>query len=69
MISMIFLMLLVAMLIIGTVLAFGAYGAYTGRFGCDKTSFEMALPPAVMSIACYAIAYGFLCVSRMEWIF
>lgn len=68
-ISTVFLIPFVILWILGTIFAFSAYFMmYTGRFGCDKTPFEMALPPAIISFVLYAVAYGCLLLSRMEWV-
>jgi len=63
----IFLILFVVVSILGTVFAFAAFFMYTGRFGCDQTSVEMALPPAIMCLMCYAAAYVCLLLSGVEW--
>jgi hypothetical protein len=56
------------MLILGTLFAFATFSMYIGRFKCDKTQFEMALPPAIMTFMVYAAAYACLLLSGMEWV-
>jgi len=68
-VSIVFLIGFVIELILATILAFSTFFMYTGRFGCDKTPFEMALPSAIMSFVLYAVAYACLLLSRMEWMF
>lgn len=67
--SIVFFVLFIIAFIIGTVFAFSAFFMYTGRFGCDKTPFEMAVIPIISCVLFYVMSYVLLMFSHMEWAF